>query len=80
MEAMLEIIVADGFEHALWSDDRESVEDLLREAGETTELGEYLSHFADRERINLSDITEEISGGDGELSKTEALLIMMKEF
>jgi len=80
MEEMLEIIVTDRFEPASWGDDRESVEDLVREAGETTELGEYLSHFADRERINLSDITEEISGGDGELSKTEALLIMMKEF
>ncbi len=80
MEEMLEIIVADRFEPASWGDDRESVEDLLREAGETTELGEYLSHFADRERINLSDITKEISNGDGELSKTEALLLMMKEF
>jgi spore maturation protein CgeB len=80
MEEMLEIIVADRFEPAFWGNDRESVEELIREAGEKTELGEYLSHFADRERINLSDITKEISNGDGELSKTEALLLMMKEF
>ena len=80
MEEMLEIIVTDRFEPASWGDDRESVEELISDAGETTELGEYLSHFADRERINLSDIMDEISDADGELSKTESILLMMKEF
>ena len=80
MEEMLEIIVADRFEPAFWGDDRESVEELVREAGEKTELGEYLSRFACREQINLSDIIEEISNGDGEIIKSEALFLMMKEF
>ncbi len=80
MEEMLEVIVADGYEPACWGEDRELVENLVREAGEKTALGKYLSQFAVHEKINLSDITEKISSDEGELSKEESLFLMMKEF
>ena len=79
MEEMLEVIVENGFEPAIWSDDRETVEELVHEAGEATEVGRYLSHFAAQERINLADIIDGISKGDGDITKPEALFLMMKE-
>ncbi len=80
MEEMLEVLVAQGYEPATWGDDRELLRDLITEAGEETGVGGYLSQFDKHERINLSDIIEKIAGDEGELSKEEALFMMMKEF
>ncbi len=80
MEEMLEVIVSKDYQPACWGDDREPVDDLIAEAGRETEVAEYLSHFDACERINLTDITEKIAEGEGALSRTESLFLMMKEF
>ncbi len=57
----------------------ERVEDLIREAGEGTDLQNYLARFRDRERISLDDIVSDIRKSGGSLSRTESLFLLLKE-
>lgn len=61
------------------SDGYERVEDLVRQAGRESEIGTYLSRFKDRERISLDEIAADIRKGGGTLSRTESLLLLLKE-
>jgi spore maturation protein CgeB len=80
MKEMLEVIAARGLRQPLWLEEGEEVEDLIREAGSDSELGKYLYRFPGKRRITLSDITAEITGSEGEISKTEGILMLMNEF
>ena len=80
MGEMLEVIAAKGLTQPLWPEEGEDVEGLIKESGSDSELGQYLSRFSDKRRITLSEITEEISGSEGEISKPEGIFMLMNEF
>jgi spore maturation protein CgeB len=80
MKEMLEVIAARGLRQPLWLEEGEEVEGLIKEAGSDSELGKYLYRFPGKRRITLSDITAEITGSEGEISKTEGILMLMNEF
>jgi spore maturation protein CgeB len=81
MEEMLNFILSRGYEPPLWpNQEMDNVADFIREAGENTELGNYLLRFADKENISFSDIIEEIDKGDGMLSEVEKVFLLAKEF
>jgi spore maturation protein CgeB len=80
MKEMLDIFAGEGFENPLWTEEGEDVKRLIEESGEDSELGSYLSRFSRKRKITLSDISEAISKGEGNISKTEALFMTMKEF
>jgi spore maturation protein CgeB len=80
MKEMLEFLADNGFRRSVWSEEGEDVNSLVKESGDDTELAEYLSRFAEKGRITLSDIAEEITNGEGDISGTEALFLLMNEF
>jgi spore maturation protein CgeB len=81
MEEMLNFILNKGYEPPLWpNQEMDNVADIIKEAGENTELGKYLSRFSDKENISLSDVIEEIKNGDGRLSEVEKVFMLAKEF
>lgn len=80
MNRMLAYLAHDGFAPPVRESEGESIGDLLKEAGEDKELTDYISGFSDRERITLADIREDIESGDGAMSRTEKLFMLMKEF
>lgn len=80
MEEMLEVIAEKGLSKPLWPEEGEDVEGLIQESAGDPELGQYLSRFSGKGRITLSDITAEISSSKGEISKTEGIFMLMKEF
>jgi len=80
MAEMLQVISAKGLSRPLWPEKGENVKDLIDEAGSDSELRAYLSRFSGKRSITLSDITEEIAVSEGEISKTEGIFMLMKEF
>ncbi|RJR21626.1 MAG: hypothetical protein C4581_01930 [Nitrospiraceae bacterium] len=80
MAAMLEVIASKGLSRPLWPEQGENVEGLIEEAGRDSELGEYLSRFSGKKSITLSDVYEEISVSEGQISETEGIFMLMKEF
>ncbi len=93
MEEMLNFILSRGYEPPSWHDrEMDNVADIIKEAGENTELGKYLSRFSarfsarlsarlsDKENVSLSDIIEEIRNGDGRLSEVEKVFMLAEEF
>jgi len=80
MSEMLEYLTDNGFMPALWEQEGEVPKRLVEEAGQGTELAEYLSRFHARERITLSDIVREIEESEGDLNVPETLFLTMNEF
>jgi spore maturation protein CgeB len=81
MEEMLNFILNKGYEPPLWpNQEMDNVADIIKEAGENTELGNYLSRFSDKENISLSDIIKEIRNGNGRLSEVEKVFMLAEEF
>ncbi len=80
MQQMLDLLADSGFQPLSEDDDGESVEALIEEAGPGSELSEYLSRFMTKERITLSDIVKDIEESEGDLTRTEALMLTMNEF
>jgi spore maturation protein CgeB len=81
MEEMLNFILSRGFEPPLWpNQEMDNVAEIIKEAGENTELGNYLLRFADKENISLSDIIEEIRNRNGRLSEVEKVFMLAEEF
>lgn len=80
MEAMLEQIAAQ--EPALQSTAvaANSPAALSQQAGTDTELGQYLAKFDDDDELTVDRISEEIRKGTGELTHTEGIFLLMKEF
>lgn len=85
MEEMLNFILSRDYEPPSWPDpEMDNMTDIIKEAGENTELGKYLSRFSarfsDKENISLSDIIKEIRNGDGRLSEIEKVFMLAEEF
>ena len=80
MEEMMGFLIERGFQGSSPLPGSYRVKDLLKEAGEGTELKNYLLRFANRRSIDLSDIIEEIGRGSGDITSTESIFIMMNEF
>jgi len=53
---------------------------LIAQAGADSELGKYLARFAAEDELTLDRISEEIRKGKGELTRTEGIFLLMKEF
>jgi spore maturation protein CgeB len=53
---------------------------LIQQAGPDSELGTFLAKFANEEEVTLDRIAQEIRKGKGELSRTEGIFLLMKEF
>jgi spore maturation protein CgeB len=80
MKEMLEYIEEKGFEAPERAAEGEEAGGMIEEAGADTELGKYLSIFAGRDRVKLSDIIEEINSGEGDVSRPEKMFLLMREF
>ncbi len=82
MEEMLYSMVKRGYEPPPWRAEREDedVERLIEEAGKDTELGRYLARFIEKERISISDVVQDIGEGKGDLTETEKIFLLIKEF
>jgi spore maturation protein CgeB len=79
MRQMLETMADQGFLPAEHVSDGMDVDALIREAGADTELGRFLSRFAGREDLSFEEITGSIQEGEGELSDTEKIIMIMRE-
>ncbi len=80
MQEMLEFIVEKGYQPPVRSEEGEDVQSLIEEAGEDTGLGKYLSQFSKKGKVDIYDIAEKIKAGEGDISKTETLFLLMNEF
>lgn len=56
------------------------VKNLIDEAGQNTELEEFLLRFETEEEIELDEIIKEINKGEGDLSRVESIFLLMKSF
>ncbi|RJQ13674.1 MAG: hypothetical protein C4560_13840 [Nitrospiraceae bacterium] len=79
MRRMLEFIADCGYEPPVRNAEGERIQDLIGEAGDDSELVEYLSGFDGRERVTLPDIIRKIENGEGAISRTETIFLMMNE-
>tara|TARA_B100001971_G_scaffold178493_1_gene173429 strand:- start:275 stop:436 length:162 start_codon:yes stop_codon:yes gene_type:complete len=50
----------------------------MLEAGSETELGKYLAKFKNRGKFTLKDIIEGIEKGEGFLTKSESIFLIIK--
>ncbi len=58
---------------------KDPVEALIEQAGENTELGAYLQQFKGTLEFSLKTVTDQIAKGEGDLTKTETLLLMVDQ-
>jgi spore maturation protein CgeB len=80
MKEILSVAAERFLKETLWDEEGDCVEQMIHEAGRESELGAYLARFRERETITLSEIAEDIMGGEGDLSQTETVFLMMNEF
>jgi spore maturation protein CgeB len=80
MEAMLAQIAAQEPTFQSSAVSANSAAALAQQAGIDTELGQFLAKFDAEEELTLDSISEEIRKGSGELSHTEGIFLLMKEF
>jgi spore maturation protein CgeB len=53
---------------------------LIQQAGPDSELGKFLAKFENEDELTLDRIAQEIRKGKGELTHTEGVFLLMKEF
>jgi spore maturation protein CgeB len=58
---------------------KESVENFIEQAGEGTELADYLEQFRGTPEFSLKAVTDTIAKGEGALTKTETLMLMVDQ-
>jgi spore maturation protein CgeB len=58
---------------------KESVENFIEQAGEKTELADYLEQFRGTPEFSLKTITDTIAKGEGALTRTETLMLMVDQ-
>jgi len=78
MEEMLAFMVERGF-YPQMKGHGFRPEKLIMQADGDSELKEFLENFKDRNRLSLEDIIEHIRSGEGELSNTEKIFLMIGE-
>ena len=52
---------------------------LIEQAGENTELAEFLEQFHGNPDFSLNAVIDHIGKGEGALSKTETLMLMVNQ-
>ncbi len=57
-----------------------TAEEIIREAGSDSELAEVMQRFVGKGPLTLEGVAEEIERGKGELSRTEAMILLLNEF
>jgi len=57
-----------------------NVESMIKEAGENTELGRFLSQFKGEEKLTLKAVVKAIENGKGSITRPEAIFLMMEQF
>ena len=58
---------------------REAIDYFIEEAGEETELGQYLERFRGRADFSLKSVVDDIQDGEGALTDNEILLLMVNQ-
>jgi spore maturation protein CgeB len=61
------------------SDRKESIDKFIEQAGENTELAAYLGQFRGAPEFSLKTVTDKIATGEGDLTKTETLMLMVDQ-
>jgi len=79
MQQMLATLIDHGFMPPEREKEGLDADELIEEAGADTALGMYLSKFAGRGDLKFEEITGAVQEGDGELSRTEKILMIMRE-
>jgi len=57
-----------------------TAEEIIRQAGADSELGRTMQRFVGRGSLTLEALSTEIERGGGDLSRTEALILLLNEF
>ena len=58
---------------------KEAIETFIEQAGENTRLAGYLEQFRGTPEFSLKSVTDQIAKGEGALTKTETLLLMVDQ-
>ncbi len=53
---------------------------MVLEAGFETELGKYLAKFKNQKKFTLKDIVEDTEKGEGSLTKSESIFLIIHQF
>ncbi len=61
------------------ADRKGPVETFIEQAGEKSELADYLEQFRGIEDFSLKHVTDQIAKGEGALTKTETLMLMVDQ-
>lgn len=61
------------------ADRKGPVETLIEQAGEKSELADYLEQFRGTEDFSLKTVTDRIAKGEGALTKSETLMLMVDQ-
>jgi len=61
------------------ADRKDSVENFIEQAGEKTELADYLEQFLGTPEFSLKTVTDRIARGEGALTRTETLMLMVDQ-
>ena len=80
---MLELMGAISGSHPEWTPHAgglPSAEEIIRESGAESELGKVMTRFMGRGPLTLEDVSQEIERGGGNLSETEAAILLLNEF
>ena len=56
------------------------LDQLIKEAGSETELEKYLAKFKNREKFTFKDIIKDIEKGEGSLTKSESIFLIIHQF
>lgn len=57
-----------------------TAEEIIRQAGEDSELAKVMRRYQSSEPLTLEDLSWRIERGGGELSRTEAMILLLNEF
>ncbi|MBU1650598.1 hypothetical protein KKA00_00135, partial [bacterium] len=57
-----------------------TAEDLITEAGVESELAQVMQQFVGRGPLTLEDIAADLEKGEGQLKRTEAMILLLNEF
>ncbi|MBI4687002.1 MAG: glycosyltransferase [Nitrospirae bacterium] len=79
MKEMITFVLKNGYEFPKWDSGKNDIESMIEGADENSELGKYLSQFANEASVNLDSIVRQIRKGEGSFSKTEKIFLLMDE-
>lgn len=80
---MLELLGAIAGENPDWaprSGGLPTAEEIMAQSGAESELGRLMSRFVGRGALTLEDVACEIEKSEGEMNRTEAMILLLNEF